>query len=124
MLRRPPRSTRTDTLFPYTTLFRSVAVRMRAAGRDADQHVTGFDAAAVAQFGLLHRADGEAGQVVFARRVHVWHLRGLAADQRAAGQLAAFRDAADHGHGGVDIELAGGDVVEEEQRLDRKRTRL
>src|SRR3546814_2332472 len=25
MLRRPPRSTRTDTLFPYTTLFRSLA---------------------------------------------------------------------------------------------------
>src|SRR3546814_19071625 len=27
MIRRPPRSTRTDTLFPYTTLFRSVAHR-------------------------------------------------------------------------------------------------
>src|SRR3546814_18084951 len=26
MIRRPPRSTRTDTLFPYTTLFRSCAV--------------------------------------------------------------------------------------------------
>src|SRR3546814_1775693 len=26
MRRRPPRSTRTDTLFPYTTLFRSVVV--------------------------------------------------------------------------------------------------
>src|SRR3546814_9264552 len=26
MLRRPPRSTRTDTLFPYTTLFRSALV--------------------------------------------------------------------------------------------------
>src|SRR3546814_1818812 len=26
MIRRPPRSTRTDTLFPYTTLFRSSAV--------------------------------------------------------------------------------------------------
>src|SRR3546814_18263776 len=25
-IRRPPRSTRTDTLFPYTTLFRSLAV--------------------------------------------------------------------------------------------------
>src|SRR3546814_1427223 len=25
MIRRPPRSTRTDTLFPYTTLFRSVS---------------------------------------------------------------------------------------------------
>src|SRR3546814_7830930 len=27
MIRRPPRSTRTDTLFPYTTLFRSLEVR-------------------------------------------------------------------------------------------------
>src|SRR3546814_8997924 len=26
MIRRPPRSTRTDTLFPYTTLFRSLAI--------------------------------------------------------------------------------------------------
>src|SRR3546814_1063583 len=26
MIRRPPRSTRTDTLFPYTTLFRSVEI--------------------------------------------------------------------------------------------------
>src|SRR3546814_5697828 len=32
MIRRPPRSTRTDTLFPYTTLFRS-AVRPRACRR-------------------------------------------------------------------------------------------
>src|SRR3546814_13441790 len=31
MIRRPPRSTRTDTLFPYTTLFRSVR---RPARRD------------------------------------------------------------------------------------------
>src|SRR3546814_4143116 len=28
MIRRPPRSTRTDTLFPYTTLFRSVGRRL------------------------------------------------------------------------------------------------
>src|SRR3546814_6758525 len=27
MIRRPPRSTRTDTLFPYTTLFRSLSAR-------------------------------------------------------------------------------------------------
>src|SRR3546814_8758414 len=29
MLRRPPRSTRTDTLFPYTTLFRSENLRLQ-----------------------------------------------------------------------------------------------
>src|SRR3546814_11932546 len=31
MIRRPPRSTRTDTLFPYTTLFRSLV-----AGEEGD----------------------------------------------------------------------------------------
>src|SRR3546814_2588625 len=33
MIRRPPRATRTDTLFPYTTLFRSPRVHLDAAGR-------------------------------------------------------------------------------------------
>src|SRR3546814_8476470 len=32
MIRRPPRSTRTDTLFPYTTLFRSLLRRPLAEG--------------------------------------------------------------------------------------------
>src|SRR3546814_10011950 len=32
MIRRPPRSTRTDTLFPYTTLFRSVAPGVPGCG--------------------------------------------------------------------------------------------
>src|SRR3546814_14467736 len=35
MIRRPPRSTRTDTLFPYTTLFRSLRVRYRSGSRAA-----------------------------------------------------------------------------------------
>src|SRR3546814_19048453 len=35
MIRRPPRSTRTDTLFPYTTLFRSRLVG-HARGRRAE----------------------------------------------------------------------------------------
>src|SRR3546814_6015743 len=41
MIRRPPRSTRTDTLFPYTTLFRSLALQQDGAlaGRlEAGQH--------------------------------------------------------------------------------------
>src|SRR3546814_3291619 len=32
MIRRPPRSTRTDTLFPYTTLFRSAGAGWRRRG--------------------------------------------------------------------------------------------
>src|SRR3546814_12231319 len=35
MMRRPPRSTRTDTLFPYTTLFRSVAAPRRQVNDQA-----------------------------------------------------------------------------------------
>src|SRR3546814_20007 len=45
MIRRPPRSTRTDTLFPYTTLFRSGCLapfgleEERPASAEALQHV-------------------------------------------------------------------------------------
>src|SRR3546814_9871473 len=68
MIRRPPRSTRTDTLFPYTTLFRSrvgraaeAVVAVEAAGdghlqRIEDRHVE-FD-----ECGLDVTAD--LGQVV------------------------------------------------------------
>src|SRR3546814_12563234 len=56
MIRRPPRSTRTDTLFPYTTLFRSfesstgIGVRgqvggsLLAIGNTALMHEVGVDA--------------------------------------------------------------------------------
>src|SRR3546814_10488826 len=36
MIRRPPRSTRTDTLFPYTPLFRSNEARMPGATKRPD----------------------------------------------------------------------------------------
>src|SRR3546814_17764033 len=35
MIRRPPRSTRTDTLFPYTTLFRSCSAQRLVEGASA-----------------------------------------------------------------------------------------
>src|SRR3546814_3393205 len=35
MIRRPPRSTRTDTLFPYTTLFRSIVRQIHCSDRTA-----------------------------------------------------------------------------------------
>src|SRR3546814_1573073 len=38
MIRRPPRSTRTDTLFPYTTLFRSRAAHTEWRARMVDVH--------------------------------------------------------------------------------------
>src|SRR3546814_13042654 len=56
MRRRPPRSTRTDTLFPYTTLFRSVIiVSKKAVGRALQVHDIvrmGADAAQEAEAGL------------------------------------------------------------------------
>src|SRR3546814_15891770 len=38
MLRRPPRSTRTDTLFPYTTLFRSLGYPSPFAAPRSEGH--------------------------------------------------------------------------------------
>src|SRR3546814_10969343 len=37
MIRRPPRSTRTDTRFPYTTLFRSIGIGRAARGSVAGE---------------------------------------------------------------------------------------
>src|SRR3546814_14405134 len=42
MIRRPPRSTRTDTLFPYTTLFRSVLVN-NVGINDGDGSITAVE---------------------------------------------------------------------------------
>src|SRR3546814_4378443 len=39
MIRRPPRSTRTDTLFPYTTLFRSPCETLSPRSRRSDRPV-------------------------------------------------------------------------------------
>src|SRR3546814_2830178 len=54
MIRRPPRSTRTDTLFPYTTLFRSGAGHCGGAvaddrGRQADDRHAAVDIDHLAQ---------------------------------------------------------------------------
>src|SRR3546814_9178585 len=43
MIRRPPRSTRTDTLFPYTTLFRSVLGRLRLDRKNLIKLATNTD---------------------------------------------------------------------------------
>src|SRR3546814_20587445 len=50
MIRRHPRSTRTDTLFPYTTRFRSIRRRVGQRRCDDDQrsHVSGYGGEAYA----------------------------------------------------------------------------
>src|SRR3546814_12627626 len=56
MIRRPPRPTRTDTLFPYTTLFRSRLADDRGDGVRAfeqDRLLDGLRGALAALFGRL-----------------------------------------------------------------------
>src|SRR3546814_7082704 len=43
MIRRPPRSTRTDTLFPYTTLFRSITIFINSQGGHVESGDTIYD---------------------------------------------------------------------------------
>src|SRR3546814_5103324 len=65
MIRRPPRSTRTDTLFPYTTLFRSVDKDHRELHR--------IGGAAVRLFELRPAVGPDAPDLVrqFRREVHL-----------------------------------------------------
>src|SRR3546814_17037031 len=72
MIRRPPRSTRTDTLFPYTTLFRSVYGLRGHAWRSTDHGAswqaldTHLDASLSAATTFDHRIMliGQTGQVL------------------------------------------------------------
>src|SRR3546814_10458454 len=62
MIRRPPRSTRTDTPFPYTTLFRTDRLQGRAHARG--QPPEGAGQARVRLRAGLGRAEGRAGEGV------------------------------------------------------------
>src|SRR3546814_5097347 len=50
MIRRPPRSTRTDTLFPYTTLFRSPYLALVAFEGEPDGRAAAIEAYAAPIF--------------------------------------------------------------------------
>src|SRR3546814_5281222 len=87
MTRRPPRATRTDTLFPYTTLCRSLAAQWRAWGL-APSVVNGHSlgeitAAAVAgvlsldDTAALVLARGKAMQTVGRSEEHTSELQSL-----------------------------------------------
>src|SRR3546814_16593375 len=76
MIRRPPRSTRTDTRFPYTTLFRSLdriarALRLAAAERAhlftlADRH---DPAAGTAGGGIVPRSEEHTSELQSLMRI-------------------------------------------------------
>src|SRR3546814_9632779 len=75
MIRRPPRSTRTDTLFPYTTLFRSLA----EVAASPDDHEKRFALAA----GHVARGDRDAAAdalLEIIRRDRAWN-EGAARDR-------------------------------------------
>src|SRR3546814_19720241 len=95
MIRPPPRSTRTDTLFPYTTLFRSKFVPLRV---DAEAEVPGqrLDQLEVVRVAAVPAAHGAGGERQFG--VH-HHARGLE-DLRDA-QAVAAAACADGGVEGV-----------------------
>src|SRR3546814_16072229 len=76
MIRRPPRSTRTDTLFPYTTLFRSDEARVRGAAGGAEFR-------AVAD----HLLDGVGDQGAELARLGHEALAGAFGDEFVAGPL-------------------------------------
>src|SRR3546814_1540068 len=72
MIRRPPRSTRTDTLFPYTTLFRSIYVWRRVWRLTGTPHVIALGVAA----GVFMSCTPFLGFHIVAAMLIAWVLRG------------------------------------------------
>src|SRR3546814_15927906 len=72
MHRRPPISNRTDTLFPYTPLFRSVTViagASQAVPPSFDTDLTGFDVHYVPDGWLTRRSSFRAERGIIAQRL-------------------------------------------------------
>src|SRR3546814_3492450 len=78
MIRRPPRSTRTDTLFPYTTLFRSNVALLRA---DMEGNAVGLQLQLTGEDQEIHRHVGLAAELARQRPVrseeHTSELQSL-----------------------------------------------
>src|SRR3546814_1889717 len=85
MIRRPPRSTRTDTRFPYTTLFRSHAARTDA---DPGRHGPGGSGAALPEIrsdlGRRGRQFGPAGGHDRRRRRRPHHSGGSRSEEHTS----------------------------------------
>src|SRR3546814_9181961 len=81
MIRRPPRSTRTDTLFPYTTLFRSLfRLRMEPHGQPVFlAQVDDLDIAAQQPVAALQRHQAHPGllRILFRSEEHTSELQSL-----------------------------------------------
>src|SRR3546814_8956299 len=86
MIRRPPRSTRTDTLFPYTTLFRS-GHRRGDVGKALLEDLDGLD-----DLELLARA-GRAGDHVHAAVAQAQRLQDVEADLHLLHRIGGERHA-------------------------------
>src|SRR3546814_21045897 len=71
MIRRPPRSTRTDTLFPYTTLFRSVDFKRRKFDMPAKVARLEYDPNRSAFIALIEYEDGEQSYILAPQRLAV-----------------------------------------------------
>src|SRR3546814_13179914 len=107
MIRRPPRSTRTDTLFPYTTLFRSIVgqLQRRLAAELHDDTLQ--NAAAL----LLAR---NADNVLGAQRLEVEAVRGVVIRRhrlRIAVHHDGFISGLAEGIGGVDAAVVELDAL-------------
>src|SRR3546814_3575480 len=94
MIRLPPRSTRTDTLFPYTTLFRSNTCRgYRRLDRNM-RTLIAFPCEGETLVGTLDAAPGKTGLLIVSggNAIRVGAHRGLAllAERLAAAGLPVF----------------------------------
>src|SRR3546814_16512535 len=93
MIRRPPRSTRTDTLFPYTTLFRSVVQLQPRAGLSRVTGVVSADNRRSAEFratDVVREISECTAHVVSHRARHAAAPCGIGPQQILRGPLLAL----------------------------------
>src|SRR3546814_5732696 len=93
LIRRPPRSTRTDTLFPYTTLFRSLLVELQRTADVREQPSSRRQAAHAGQLAVAAHAVA-LGTLADHQRVLPVAERSVLLERRHPGEDGAGMDEA------------------------------
>ena len=93
-----------------------VAVGVEAVGGQTNEDVADLDGFAGNDFVAGDGSDDGSGEIVLVVGIEAGHLGGFAADEGAAVGAAGFAETLDDGLDGGVVELAGGEVVEEEER--------
>src|SRR3546814_19881404 len=123
IMRQPPRSTRSDTLFPYTTLFRSLDARSYTASFYFVMNKKKYDSLPADVKTAIDDTTGDALAVKFGDWWNAWDAPGLEAARKKGNVITSLTDA-ERARWRAALKPTIDKLLGDLEKQDRKSTRL